>query len=132
MSISEIFFIVAGLAIIVMTIFMIPVLIQIRKVGEKAEKLMGDLDRELPPLLKNLNESAVELRILTSSINRKVEEVEGIIDTVRAAVDNFTCTAELFKKTVLPIVTKVGGISAGLLTFFSFLKKSRHNNDTEE
>lgn len=132
MSISEIFLLVAGMAVVVITIFLVPLLIQLRRVGEKVEKLASDLDRELPPLLKNLNESAAELRILTSSINRKIEEVDKIISIARQATDTLVCTVELFKKTVLPIITKVGGFSAGLLTLFSFLKKIRHNNTTEE
>ncbi len=97
------------------------------------EKLVGDLDRELPPLLKNLNETAAELRLLTSSINRKVEEVDKIISVARQApryLGLHLLTSS--KKTVLPIITKVGGFSAGLLAIFSFLKKTRHNNTTEE
>ncbi|NTV13775.1 MAG: DUF948 domain-containing protein [Desulfobulbaceae bacterium] len=132
MTITEIFLLVAGLALIVITIFLVPVLIQLRRVGEKVEKLVGDLDRELPPLLNNLNDSAAELRILTTSINRKIEEVDKIINVARQASETLVYTVDLFKKTVLPVITKVGGFSAGLLTIFSFLKKSRQNNITEE
>ena len=132
MTIGEIFFIVAGLAIIVITIFLVPLLLQLRKVGEKVEILVSDLDRELPPLLKNLNESAAELRLITSSINRKIEEVDKIISVARQASDTLVCTVDLFKKTVLPIITKVGGFSAGLLAIFSFFKKTRQHNTMEE
>ncbi len=132
MSISEIFLVVAGLAVGVITIFLIPVLIQLRRVGEKVENLVSDLNRELPPLLKNLNESAAELRLLTTSINRKIDEVDKIINVAKQASDTLVHTVDLFKNTVLPIITKVGGFSAGLFTLFSFLKKSRHNNTTEE
>lgn len=132
MSIGEIFLIIAGVALTIITVFLVPVLIQLRRVGEKVEKLVGDLDRELPPLLNNLNESAAELRVLTNSINRKVDEVDKIISVAKQASDTVVCTVDLFKKTVLPIITKVGGFSAGLLAIFSFLKKSRQNNTTEE
>jgi len=132
MTISEIFFLVAGLAVVVVTVFLVPLLLQLRRVGEKVEKLVGDLDRDLPPLLKNLSDTAAELNLLTASINRKVEEVDRIINVARQASDTLVCTVDLFKKTVLPIVTKVGGFSAGLLAIFSFLKKARHNNSTEE
>lgn len=132
MTISEIFFLVAGLAVVVITIFLVPVLLQLRRVGEKVEKLVGDLDRDLPPLLKNLSDTAAELHLLTASINRKVEDVDKIINVARQASDTLVCTIDLFRKTVLPIVTKVGGFSAGLLAIFSFLKKARHNNNPEE
>jgi len=132
MTISEIFLLVAGLAVIIITIFLVPLLLQLRRVGEKVENLVSDLDRELPPLLKNLNETAAELHTLTTSINRKVDEVDKIINVARQASDTLVCTVDLFKKTVLPIITKVGGFSAGLFTLFSFLKKARHTNSEED
>jgi len=132
MSVSEIFLLVAGLAITVITVFLIPVLLQIRRVGAQVEKLVGDLDRELPPLLNNLNETAAQLRTLTTSINRKVDEVDRIINVARQASETLVCSVDLFRKNVLPALTKVGGFSAGLLALFSFFKKTRHNNNTEE
>jgi uncharacterized protein YoxC len=128
MSISEYFLIVAGLAILTITIFLIPVLIQLRRIGEKAEGLLDNLNQEIPPLLKNVNQSAAELTILTNSLNRKVEEVEQILSLARNASDNLLHTSDLFKKTLLPIITKIGSFGAGLYAFISFIRKSRQNN----
>jgi len=128
MTIGEIFLTAAGVAIIVITIFLVPVLIQLRKVGERAETLLASLNQEVPPLLKNLNESAADLRLLTNSLNRRVEEVEQIIGQARNATDTFFHTVDLFKKTLLPVITKVGTFSAGLYAFLNFFKKSRQDN----
>lgn len=131
MTMGEIFLTAAGLAIIVITIFLVPLLIQLRRVGERAESLLDNLNREIPPLMKSLNQSASELGVLTSSLNRKVAEVEQIISLVRNASDNFLHTSGLLK-TLLPTITKIGSFGAGLFAFISYLKKSRHNSNTEE
>lgn len=131
MTISEIFLTATGLAIIIITIFLVPVLIQLRKVGERAEGLLDNLNREIPPLLKSLNERASELGVLTNSLNRKVAEAEHILSLVRNASDNFLHTSGLLK-TLLPTITKVGSFGAGLFAFISYLRRSRHNSNTED
>lgn len=131
MTIGEIFLIATGLAIIVITIFLVPMLIQLRRVGESAEILLDSLNRDIPPLLKNLNDSAAELHTLSTALNRRVEEVEQILSLARNASDNFLHSTGIFK-TLLPIITKIGGFGAGLFTFISYLRRSRHNSKTEE
>ena len=132
MTIGEFLMAVTGLAIIVITIFLVPLLIQLRKVGERAEALLANLDQEIPPLLKNLNASAMELQLLTSSLNRKVEEVEQILGLARSASNNLLSTSDLFRNTLLPLITKIGSFGAGLFAFISYIKKSRQNHKTEE
>lgn len=128
MTIGEIFLIAIGLAIIIITIFLVPVLIQLRRVGERAESLLDNLNREIPPLLNSLNDSASELSVLTKSLNHKVAEVEQILSLVRNASANFLHTSG-FLQTLLPTITKIGSFGAGLFAFISYLRRSRHNNN---
>lgn len=128
MTIGEIFLSASGLAILAITIFLVPLLTQLRRVGEKAEILLDTLNQELPTLVKNLNESATELGILAGSLNRQSGEVEQILSLARNASDNLLHTSDLFRKTLMPLITKVGSFGAGLYAFISFIKKSRQNN----
>ena len=132
MTIGEFLMAISALAIIVITIFLVPLLIQLRKVGERAESLLGNLNQEIPPLLKNINASATELQLLTSSLNRKVEEVDQLLGLARSASNNLMNTSNLFSNTLLPFIAKVGSLGAGLFAFFSYFKKSRQNHNTEE
>jgi predicted PurR-regulated permease PerM len=131
MTSSEMFLMAIGLAIIVIAIFLVPVLIQLRRVGEKAEILLDSLNHDIPPLLKNLNDSASELHTLSTALNRRVEEVEQILSLARNASDHLLNTTGIFK-TLLPYITKIGGFGAGLFTFISYLRRSRHNNKEED
>lgn len=127
MTISELFLSAAGLAILAITIFLVPLLIQLRRVGEKAESLLDTLNQEIPPLVKNLNESAAELGVLANSLNRKIDDVEQILSLARNASDNILHTSDLFSKTLLPMITKVGSFGAGLYAFINFIRRSRQN-----
>lgn len=131
MTIGEIFLTTTGLAIIIITIFLVPVLIQLRRVGERAERLLDDLNREVPTLLKSLNDSAAELGVLSKTVNRKVAEVDQLISVARNASDHFLQTSGILK-TLLPTITKLGSFGAGLFAFISFLKRSRHNHKMED
>jgi uncharacterized protein YoxC len=131
MSLEEIYFLLAGLAIVILTILLVPVLLQVRRTGRQAEMLMANLDREMVPLLKTLNDTAAELQILSSSVNHKLDEVEHILRTAKHASENFLLASSLVKKTLLPVITQVGGITAGLLTIANFVRK-RHHQPSED
>jgi uncharacterized protein YoxC len=126
MPLSEIYYLVASLAIIVLSLILIPFLLQIRRTYNQAERFIANLDREMIPLLKNLNETSDELRILSSSINHKLHETEQIIRTARHATENFLLASSLVKKTLLPVITQVGGFSAAVLAITSLLRKKHH------
>jgi len=131
MTFTEMFYLLAGLAIVIITLFLVPVLLQIRRTGRRAERLMDDLGREMIPLLKNLNDATVELQLLSTSINHKLNEVGQIIRTARHATENFLMASSLVKKTLLPVITQVGGISAGLLAIANLLRKKHHQSSED-
>jgi len=131
MTITEIFYLLAGLAIAILTLLLIPVLLQIRRTGRQAERLMTDLDREMIPLLKNLNDTTAEVQLLSNSINHKLDDIEQVIRTARHATENFLMASNLVKKTLLPVITQVGGISAGLLAIANLLRKKHHQRSED-
>jgi len=126
MTLTEIYYLLATLATVIITLLLIPVLLQIRRTGRQAERLMTDLDREMIPLLKNLNDTTVELQLLSTSINHKLDDIEQVIRTARHATENFLLASNLVKKTLLPIITQVGGFSAGLLAIANLLRRKHH------
>ena len=132
MPVSEIFLLVAAAAIIIVTIFMVPALIQLRRTGAKVEKLMAEIDRDGIPLLRSLNDAAVEVQLLSATLTRQVDDVEKLVRTARNATDSFMNTSMVLKKTLLPLITQAGGISAGLFTFANFLLRKKGHKQTEE
>ena len=110
-----------------LTLFLLPTLLQIKRTGKKAEKLLDNLDREVPALLKSLSSTATELEVLSLTINSKVEQTDNIIAAGRQASETLLTTSKIVRDTVIPIAAQIGGIHAGISTFIGFFKK-----DTKE
>ena len=128
MSLPEIFYLLAGLAVIILTLLLVPVLLQLRRTGRQAELLMANLDRELTPLSKSLTDATIEIHHLSNSINNKLDEMEQSIHNFRHASENFLLTSNLVKKTLAPFITQVGGISAGVLAIAHLIRSKHHKS----
>ncbi|MBU0479505.1 MAG: DUF948 domain-containing protein [Proteobacteria bacterium] len=121
MTLNEIFLIIAAAAIVLITAALVPLLIQLKRTVRKAETTMDSLDRQLNPLLITLNQTADELHTLTGSINKKLDDADFVIRTLRLAGESLLLTSNLFRKTVAPVITQVGGLSSGVRAFLTFL-----------
>ncbi len=124
MAKSDIFFIVASVGVMIVVLFLIPLLTQVKKTVEKADAVLDKINNELEPLLHNATEVSGELNILSKNLNEKVEHADEIIGTVQQAGDSLLATANLIKTTATPLIVQIGAFSAGIGAFTSFFKKS--------
>jgi len=122
-SLLDVFLIVAALSLAGVAIALVPALVQLKRTAQKTELLMDTLNQEISPLLRSLSETAGELQTLTSSINEKVEKIDPVIETVEATGYILRGTAAMIKQSVIPIVSEVGGLSAGIRTFIHYFTK---------
>lgn len=125
MPTSDIFFIIASICLIVIAVFLVPALMQLKKTAEKAEVTLQTLNNDLEPLMLRLTEVSEELQSLTSAINDKIERTGAIVDTVQLAGDNLLSTTDYLKKNLTPIIAQIGGIGAGISAFTNFFKKNK-------
>ena len=132
MAINEIFLVIAAVAIILVTLALIPVLFQLKKTIRKAEVMMDNVDQQLAPLLTTLNQTADELNTLSGSINKKLDETDTVIRSLRLAGESLLLTSNLFRRTVSPVITQVGGIGSGIRAFLSFLDFTTSHKSRKE
>lgn len=125
MAISDIFFIIASVGIVILVATMVPVLYQLKRTAEKAETALEKINNELEPLLHKTTEVTEELHTLSVSLNEKIEKTDRIIDTVQQAGDTLLTTASLVKETATPLIVQIGAVSAGIGAFTNFFKKSK-------
>ncbi|MBU4263993.1 MAG: DUF948 domain-containing protein [Proteobacteria bacterium] len=125
MAISDIFFIIASVGIVILVATMVPVLYQLKRTAEKAETALEKINNEMEPLLHKTTEVTEELHILSVSLNEKIERTDRIIDTVQQAGDTLLNTASLIKETATPLIVQIGAISAGIGAFTNVFKKSK-------
>ena len=130
-SLNDLLKLIAGFSILAITFALVPLLIQLRQTGRQAEKLLKDVDREIPPLLASLKITAAELQSLSENIHTKITESEEIINTARHAGESLLITSSLIKTALTPLITNVGGIGSGLRAFLNFFYRASPEKEKE-
>jgi uncharacterized protein YoxC len=70
-------------AILVLSlIFLIPVLLKVRRTAHEAEKLIDSVRLQVAPLSHDVTAISLEVKSVIQSIHRQVDRVEGGIETV--------------------------------------------------
>jgi uncharacterized protein YoxC len=73
---------VIAASIVILIIFLIPVLLQIRRTAREAEKTLETARTQIVPLSHDLTVISLEIKGIVQSIHRQVEKVEDGISTV--------------------------------------------------
>lgn len=128
MSFLNFFLIVAALSLAGVAIALVPMILQLKRTAEKTEVLMETLSRDLGPLLQSLSNATGELRALTATMNQKVDKVDAVIDSVQDTGLILQSTAVMLKKSVVPVISHVGGLGAGISAFVHYLTRSGKNS----
>ena len=122
---TDLFMIVATLAIIVLLFFLVPFLIQLKQTARRAETLMEDFDRDIPAILSSARNSAAEIQKLTESINHKMDDTDEIFRRLKYATGTFLTTGKVVRSTLVPALVEIAGISTGLKVFLHVLRRSK-------
>ncbi|MGV1098692.1 DUF948 domain-containing protein [Thiovibrio sp. JS02] len=123
MTFTEILTLLGALSLFAIAIVLIPTILQLRRSLNQVEIFIQSLNRHIDPLCKSLTEATRELQTLTLSLNDKVERTDSILRTVQKSADSLLTTSHTLKEIVRPIITNMGGISAGIRTFTHILGK---------
>ncbi|MEW6500962.1 MAG: DUF948 domain-containing protein [Thermodesulfobacteriota bacterium] len=126
MNATDFFIILAGLSLVAVAVALIPAILQIRRTYAKAELLIDSANKEIGPLCRQVSSAAGEIEILSASLAGKVEQTDKAFQALRQSADTLLLTSTMVKEAVRPVVTNIGGLSAGIKTFTSFLFRSRN------
>lgn len=125
MNATDLFIILAGLSLAVIAATLIPTILQMRRTYAKAEVLIDSVSKEITPLCQRVTGAASEVELLAASLSGKIEQTDRVIETLEHAADALLLTSTLVKEMVRPVITNIGGLSAGIRTFAQFLFRSR-------
>ena len=76
---------VIAASVVVFTVFLIPVLLQVRRTSRELEKLFDTARMQITPLSHDLTAISLEIKGIFQSIRRQVGKVEDGITSVRDA-----------------------------------------------
>ena len=130
-NLTDLFLITAGISIIIIMIFLIPLLVQLRETARRAERLMDNINQDLPSILASLKSTAAETKMLSAHINTKLAETDAIISTVKYAGESLLLTSNLIRSALTPAVAKLDGISSGIRAFFNVIHRPRSKKTKE-
>ncbi|MCA1766414.1 MAG: DUF948 domain-containing protein [Desulfobulbaceae bacterium] len=125
LSPTDLFMIIATVAIIVLLFFLVPFLIQLKQTARRAEALMEDLERDIPAILSSARNSAAEIQKLTESINHKMAETDEIFRRLKYATGTFLMTGKVVRSTLVPALVEIAGVSTGIKAFLHVLHRSK-------
>ncbi|MDH5298304.1 MAG: DUF948 domain-containing protein [Desulfobulbaceae bacterium] len=119
----DLFVIIAAFSLAAMAVVLIPVLLQFRQTMHRADLFIAALNKDLPPLVTTLTDTANEVRDLSASLNDKLDQTDHLLRTLERSGNILFTTSKLLKETTVPIIAEVGALNAGVKAFMYFFSR---------
>jgi len=74
---------ILGFAFLLLTLFAVPVLIQVRRTARKVEVTLGHINQNLPDILDNLHHTTDNLRKTTEAVRRVPADIQSVTEEFR-------------------------------------------------
>jgi uncharacterized protein YoxC len=112
---------VIAASIVVFTIFLIPVLLQIRRTSRELEKLIDTTRLQMVPLSHDLKAISSEVNGILKSLHRQIDRVEEGITSVRDAARNFQVFQMEIQRVVEKPLIELAALAKGVVHGFGAL-----------
>jgi uncharacterized protein YoxC len=117
----EISVLIASLAFLLLVIFAIPTLIQIRRTAKKAETSIQSLNQNLPGILTNIDEITTNVTQATQSVGQNIDGLKDVVNKFHLVADDVVQFEQTIRGEIEPpILDTLGtlsGIVKGIRTF---------------
>ncbi|MCK4839491.1 MAG: DUF948 domain-containing protein [Desulfobulbaceae bacterium] len=130
-SLTDLLLIIAGISIILLMSVLIPLLVQLKQTARRAERVLDNLNQDLPFILASLKNTADEMQIISARINTKLAQTDAIISTAKHAGESLLLTSNLIRSSLNPAITKLDGISTVIRTFFNLFHRPKSKKTME-
>lgn len=84
----EISLLIVSVAVLVLILFLIPTILQLRKSAKRIEEVSTHLNRQLPAILENVNAITASLNRVLSSGQQQAETLSEAVQNVKLMVDD--------------------------------------------
>lgn len=109
--------IVIAIAVLVLllVIFAIPLLIQVRRTVRGMEQTLGIINRDLPAIMKNLEEITTNINMTTTTVKSEVAELSTTLKRIQGVTGVFLGAADVLRHRIS--VPLVGGVTTAMAVF---------------
>lgn len=117
---------IMGISLLVLTVFAVPALIQIKRTLKSAETCLDGLDvslktlieDDLKPMIRSMNNAMVEIEGIVKGAREGVEKIDDALDAVKGMGDTVRSINGIIntrvKGTLIDIVAYAVGLKSGL------------------
>ena len=120
---------VIAVFIIVFVIFLIPVLLQIRRTAREGEKLLEAARLQIVPLSHDVIRIIDDLHDIVEKGKRQMEKVEDSVNAVRDMAlklrDVETLVKDKIEQPLLSLIALLSALTKGIRAFMELLKKDK-------
>jgi uncharacterized protein YoxC len=122
----EISLLIIGISFLLLVIFAIPTLRQIRATAKKIESTSAELNQRLPDILENVKNLSLHVSETSGGIKNQMENVSGIVHSVQGMVDDIVNFEKSIKHDIgNPIIDLVSTLTALVKGFTTFIETMR-------
>jgi uncharacterized protein YoxC len=118
---------IVSLAFLLLVIFIIPTLIQIRRTARNAEITIKSVNQNLPGILTNVDEITTNLTQATQSVHRNIDGMKEVIHKLHLVADDIVQFEQTIRQEIEPpILDTLGtfsGIAKGIKTFMEVWRR---------
>ena len=112
--------VIAGIMVLVL-IFLIPVLLQVRRTAKEAEKLIDSVRIQVAPVSRDIGLISRDVKSIVQSVHRQVDRVEDGVETVydmAVRVKEFQIDVQRrIEEPLLQLAALLGGMKKGIEAF---------------
>jgi uncharacterized protein YoxC len=109
----EISLLIIAIAFLIVVIFAIPALLQIRRTAKNMEITAKTLNQNLPGILTNVDEISTNLSQITQSIHYQVNGVRNVVDKFQKMADDVVDFEQNLREEIeSPLMQAISTISA--------------------
>lgn len=123
----EIGVLICSIALLLLAIFAVPTILQIRRTAKSAEITFKTVNQNLPGILTNLDEITTNLTATSQSIHQNIDGFKEVIHKFHLVADDVVQFERVVREEIEePILNTIGtftGIVKGVNAFFEVWRK---------
>ena len=109
----EISLLIIAVALLLLVIFAIPTLLQLRATAKSIETSSNTFNQKIPEILENVHHLTSDVVETTSGIKGQIQNASGIVSSVQEMVNNVVDLEKSIRREVeSPLVDLVGTVNA--------------------
>lgn len=120
---------IMALAAVVLVVFLVPVLIQLRKTAEESERLLRCMNEDMPVLFLEATQAAQNINQVASDLRQASAYARVLGDAVGGVGETVNHVRELVQGGACTLLTNVGSLLAGFRAAYGvFTQKSESHH----